>query len=85
MMSVAELRRKKRTLKIVLGILIGILLVMIVAAILTALQKGFSLLTITPLFFFLIVLNTKKNLDTVRMELMGRDEILSPYTNQPRS
>jgi flagellar basal body-associated protein FliL len=85
MMSIGALRRKKRSLKIVLGILIGLLLIMIVVAILVAIQKGFALLTLTPLVFFIVVLNTKKNLDTVRMELLGRDELLSPYTNQPRS
>lgn len=85
MMSIGALRRKQRSLKIVLGILVGLLLIMMVADILVVIQNGFSLLTLTPLVFFVVVLNAKKNLDTVRMELLGRDDLLSPYTNQPRS
>ena len=71
-LSLEELAKKEKTLKVALGTLVGLVAVLTVVCIYITYQKGFQFFTVFPLVFLSLILGNYSVLKKIRAEIKTR-------------
>ena len=72
LLSLEELRKKEKTLKVALGTLIGLVAVLTIICIYITYQKVFQFFTVFPLVFLSLILGNYSVLKKIRAEMKTR-------------
>lgn len=72
LLSLEELKKKEKTLKVALGTLIGLVAVLTIICIYITYQKGFQFFTVFPLVFLSLILGNYSVLKKIRAEMKTR-------------
>ena len=73
-LSIDNLHKRRMTLKKALAVFTGLIVVMFAASIVMVTRRGFSIITLLPVFCMPLLLFVKKNFENVDSEIRSRIE-----------